>query len=489
MKDAKATFLFERRAVQALALAFLSVITTLFVIFPPYWSLLDDGGFLLEAGNHFSNRGFVEFVIETTLADMRGWGMFRPVYYAYVYLFYGTFQNSSVVAYWFIAAFSIAIFWFWAWLFEKCVINIFKSAHKEDITFLRWLFFLLCLLFTPHYNSLFHASLQERFVVLFNGFAFWGLLTILESKKVNLISMGSLVVGSFLAFYSKLTFLFQMPIFTFWLFLAWQNTRKKQMLAASFIMLFLTIYFAAFSLSIRTSHTSTYQISSIGSAFLTIGLRFHIFFWLALIALVVLIWRWRFLKQQPLNSIMSVAFWPLSVISYLLVLLPWGTVAGYYLVPPGVFIVGTVVCLVQIFYFSFLQSYFWRTLFLFGTIIPLFFFAGGKIYKEARQHYGTGLVVQFLNQELDRSESPLAIRMPPPCLEAGDQISRYLGRPDAVKMISVNPDDLFWHQGNAYRKLLIINKECTEIPERFSVLKELFRFSPWYIYEGEILKT
>lgn len=478
-------FSVELRLIVFIACLFAAGLSYLFFIWPPFWALMDDGTLVASAQNHFSGKDFYHFVFDSTITDMRGWGLFRPVYYSYIYLFYGYFRSSSIFAYVFIFILTTTTFWMWALLFEKCMAQVWKNASENHLMFFRWLFFLLCFLFTPHYNLLFFSSLQERFVLLFDALAFWGLLSMAGHKRAHPIFTSALIAGSFLAFFSKLTFVFQMPLLTLWLFILWRDMRKQCFLILCVIMLVLTFSFILFSLSIRTGYTSGYQLASIGQVFWSIGPRFHFLFWFSVVSFLIFLWHWfRISSDRKFSDLMRYIFWPLSVISYLMVLLPWGTVAGHYMALTGIFIIGNTLCLVGVLTQLVPSTPFKRIVILIVLLMPLTWFAMKKLVKEFRQHHGTGLVVNFLKDESNQSEIPVIVRMPPPCLEASDHMNLYIGKPGFVRMLSERSDDPFWHHDVAARKLLVINKECTEIPSRFSIKAQLFQFAPWHVYEG-----
>ena len=107
-----------------------------------------------------------------------------------------------------------------------------------------------------------------------------------------------------------------------------------------------------------------------------------------------------------------------------------------------------------------------------------------KLWDTVKQHHLTKEAVDFLRENLANvPDDQLVIRMSPPCLEASDAMSVYIGRHKLIKMLT--PKDIFFTQTSHRRRLLILNGECAEIPSGFVLKKEIFRMDPWVVLEGK----
>jgi len=199
---------------RAIGVAWLLGVLCLFLFYPPYWALMDDHGHLINAVNHFGGLNLFQYVAHFVDGD-RDWGMFRPMYAVFIYVFYGIFKSSSQLGYLFICVFNFSIFWIWALLFGRCLVIFSQDLKKNQLYFFRWLFLIFCFLFSRNYTLFFFASLQERLLLFFGSLAFLGMIRMIEMKKMTIWYLSAVLIGVILALLSKATALFFYSTFHF----------------------------------------------------------------------------------------------------------------------------------------------------------------------------------------------------------------------------------------------------------------------------------
>lgn len=454
------------------------------VILPPEWALMDDVGIHQLALDNFDGKNFWQYLSEFVWGDF-GWGMFRPMYAAYSYVFYGAFCRSSQAAYLFLYLINTCIFWIWSQLFSKCIEC--SESDLKRIKIYQTLFFILCFLFVPHQNLFFFGSLQERLIICFGSIAFWSVIEMNRTGQVRAGTIAALLAGGLLALLSKATALFLIPPLTLWLLWLGISNRKYKtnFFCTALLAAALGIGFGYLFLRIRTGYTSSYQINSLAHFVSVMSPRTSLFLGVGSFCLILLVVARIVLRgARSANQLFPMIVWPLGLISYLIILIPWGKSAGYHFIPAGVFLIGSVLSVHHQFFSR-------KNVWIFHLSITAFIvfvliasgFSMKKFIKEARQHYGLRKVVAFLSAELTQSERPIAIRMPEPCLEASFHMNSLLNRSNFVFMLKDNNDSFLVESEEKLRKFLVTNKECRSVPSSVKVQSILFQYPPWFIYE------
>ncbi|PIQ85198.1 MAG: hypothetical protein COV74_09575 [Candidatus Omnitrophica bacterium CG11_big_fil_rev_8_21_14_0_20_45_26] len=474
----------EERLAGSLLSLWLIGMLTLFIIMPPYWALMDDHGHLLRASRGFDGLNLWQFILHY-LQDDRGWGMFRPLYAAFIYLFYGTFWQSSALAYLVIYLMNVAIFYGWGCLFEQTV-QISLQARTNQTRVYRWLFVVFCFLFSSNYPMFFFASLQERLILLFGLLAYGSFIHLMTRSEKGLINSCLFFLGLYLAILSKATAVAFIPCFFIGFLLRWRETREKQY---GWILLWLIVSGLCFSqifLSARQGYTDGYQFQSVVDHFLHGGKRFFTPFWFAtgtIIALAIGRKLFRF-KSSPTDFFLLLS-WPFLVLCFLIVMLPWRALINYYLIiPTGLFwagckIIGCILLALLCQRLTRIPVVLIVTLAAFGVSVP----CARKVWQIAQQHHTTRAAVEFLRTELSHdAKSDFMIRMPMPCIEAADAMSAYIGQPEKIKFLHDN-DPFHQLPSGGVRQLLVLNGECAEVPKDFEPRQQIFRQNPWVIYE------
>ncbi len=476
---------FEQKLLRAFCLIFLIVVLLLLCLKPPYWSLMDEPAIVREMPNIVRQKALGEYLVEYSKSDIASWGMFRPVYYAYIYYAYGYLSSSVSIFYAINFVVVLSILWGWSVLFEKYLMRSLASHGLTEQQGWRYLFFTLCCLFTPHYNLFYYPTTQERFTLLFGLLVYWGLLEIGQEGKKFWLKSSAVIGGLILALLGKASSLFMVPVALIYLLMQPQPKRRQWYLIVSVIAI--GLLFGWLFLSIRTAYSSQYQLASFFERFLSHGIRFQIPFVTGAIGVIVLTLGWFVADpERSLQRLSNMLIWPLSLLGYVTIMYPWKHgLSGYYLLPSGVFWIGTIMlgyglCL------KWINRFFprLRPWVLIGGLLVLSCFSIKKLYAEALQHYGTRLVLDKLSDELKDANDNLIIRMPPPCLEAANHLSGMLGRPGSIRVLA--PNDTFLDSSVHARRLLIIDKECNARPSSFRATRVLLDAPPWFVYEGII---
>ena len=473
-------------SVNLLAIGWISGIFLIFFIYPPYWALMDDASYWYLAKGGFENMNFIEWLAYFTHHDF-SWGMFRPLYAIFIYGFYGSFWQSSALAYSFIFIINLSVFWIWSILFEKSLLQAFRLNSSQETKIYRTLFFIFCFLFSPNYTLFFFASLQERLVLIFGSISLLAMLNIHGGRASFLRSSALMLVGVISALLSKATALFFIPYYILWLLALGIAKRKWFYGWLAGLLCLLIVGAGLFFLSIRKGYTADYQIMTLTSNFFHGGKRFYTPFWFACaVLLIIAVYYLLRSKEVKWIDLFPLLVWPAALLSYLVIMAPWRSAINYYLiVPGGIFWTGCKLLPIFLVLLWFPER--WRRIIL---IIVVMVSAGvsipsmRKFVMSAKQHHITGQVVTFLKDEVDRNgKDQVLIRMPPPCLEATRSMGLFLsGSTDFVTMLDGN-DLVYDPLSNSKKKLLILNGECNDIPAQFSPRKLIFKESPWEIYE------
>jgi len=477
--------------VRALAFLWFAAGLCVFLFFPPYWALMDDWGHIQSAAAGFEGQNLWPYVSGFVKADF-GWGMFRPFYAIFIYLFYGTFWQSSRLAYLVLYLLNVLLFFAWAVLFERCLIRFAgaKRAKTGPFAFYRWLFFIFCFLFSPNFTLFFFASLQERLVLLFGALAFSGMVGFAahtEQSRFPWAAFVLILLGVLCAAMSKATAIFFLPAFAGWSLVRFWDTKKPRFLILAGILIFLAAGFAFYFYSIRGGYTSGYQTVGLWNRFLRAGRRFFTPFWSAWLTILALLVD-SFFVERKFKAARSffLLIWPLLLLCALLVMLPWRSIVNYYLiVPAGMFWTGSKVILCYLLAETVRRIWPKAPVLLILVLISagVSVTAGKKFWNNAKQHHVTQDAVTFLKNELKNwPDDALYVRMPMPCIEASDAVSAFLGRPGLIRIFAED-GSLESAVNERKRVLLVTNGECSDLLPEFTPAKEIFHRDPWKVYE------
>lgn len=461
----------EQNLFIVLGIGWVLAAAALLIFKPPFWALMDDAANLSYIDLIRQNgTGLWQFVIEYSRRDVLSWGMFRPIYPALVYIFYGFFYTNPAAAYLTNAALMGVLFYFWGLFFERF------SWRMGGQPAPRWLFLAMCFIFTPHYNLVFFTSLQEK-LVLWGGLLVSWMLYGIQTQTINRwVGALGIIIGSLFALFSKATALFLFGPVVCWLFLLCINERRNipLIIVVAAIYLSAAYYFS----SIRTGYSNSYSLADLPSRMVHAGPRFMFPFIAGVLSLfLIMLHTWSTRTAGGLKWSFRFSIWPLGLLSYLMIMLPWKAGIGYYLITPaGVFIIGTILSVYQIISPRLPFS----NILLALAIAFASVFAFKKFRLWANEHHGTGLVTTYIKNNI-LSDASVVMAMPEPCHEGHLSLNYLLGQTTAIQLAQGN---IYPNVPTGTRKFLIVDKYCPETsPNGFSPDRVLFEARPWAIYE------
>ncbi len=337
-----------------MALGCLAVFVWLLWYKPPDWSLMDEPGLLSQIKKWFPHRKWWVYVSYYCESDVKYWGMFRPIFPLFVYFFYGFFGFSSQVAYSVNFAIMFSVLWGWSILFEYFIKDALPHDPAVKPKIWRYLFFVLCCLFTPHYNLIYYPTAQEKFTLLFGLPIYWSLLRMSHDKSRISLNAGLLIACLLLVLLSRASSLFMIPVIVFWIAAIHPDHMSNRLkITLISIVAVIGVSFGRYFLSIRKVYTSGYKVVSLFDRFWSQDLRYQLLFFFSLVGITCfsIIW-WKFDKKHQSEKFAKMLIWPLSILCYALIMLPWRGFSGYYSLTTGVFLIGTV-----LFFYGFLLIY------------------------------------------------------------------------------------------------------------------------------------
>jgi len=490
LKENKTAFTrLEFRVTAILGIAWVCYVAVLLLGFPPYWALMDDHSHLMSLP-HFQKVGFLGWMREFIEGDF-GWGMFRPVYGAYIYLFYGWFGRfSSVYAYSFLYLVDVAIFGLWGWVFARCLSNRSCPLVRRDRATWGLLFVILCFHFIRNNNLFYFASLQERAVILFVGLAMHGMLYVdgLSSRKTKqaLTILTSFLCCS-LALLAKATAVSFVPLFALWWAIRSLRQPKAKWIswlgAAFFLSLAVgaSLYFS----SIRGGYTSGYRFTTATQHMSDLGSKFYKITGFSMLAAALALLGWVRRKERDPELLYRSLIWPMGMMAYMLIMLPWQGFLNYYLIiPVGMFWVGAKLIV-------FREAIFWLkkwktlpyTLVFIGIVAITSINPMRKFYQKAVHHHGTGKALDYLRKRLDAEGDSLDVRMAENCEETSSALGNFLDR--RIRIPMARKDDPFYKTSpvEGVSKLLVTHRECPKFPNSYAPYTDVFSYGEWHIYE------
>jgi hypothetical protein len=354
------------------------------------------------------------FQILRDYSSMNG-GYFRPLYAFFVYLTYGTFQHDPKLFYLFNLAFVLMALWPWTLLINRHLAP--ESCAELTFTFV---FLLFCA--TPLYNHITYLSLQEKFVIFFSGWSYYFFDRTLAKPMISgphwWTAQAALIMMSVLGLWGKATYVAFIPWFAVALVAAkgLPVVRKGITLAVWCVFLSGMGYVLLHN---RSIYNSKYKTDIHGLLDRIHLLPPSVYFFLAL---AILTGMFLLLRKQKDAALWV---WPLSLLSYLFVMLPWG-INTYYWGPAMPSACGCLVllaegCLQRSSRHIVMAS---RGLLSISALLAAMavFYIG--IPRLARQSE-IGSVVQWLSARLPNPKVTVFVQEP--CLEATGTLQYYAG--------------------------------------------------------------
>lgn len=297
-------------------------LVALFAVRDPAWGLMDDPSLLATSRSIVASDSALAALAGQSVDDLTGWGIFRPVYWLWVSIVYSIFASWPVGAYLATVAFNSMALLIWGAAFVS-VFDLKGRWTRRGVFSLP----LLAFAFPPYWNIYQYVSLQEKFIVFFSGIA---VLAFSKSSRRgggrvwNAIGFAAIVLGLM----SKPTMVaLPLAILAVLALRAVMGDRVRPSgLWAGFAFVTVGLYLV-FTLAVQTrgAYTATYS-ESLGVAELlrSAAAAPRSVLALAIFALVAFSASFHRQSRAVTGRLGLEAVLPVSLLAYLVVLLPWG---------------------------------------------------------------------------------------------------------------------------------------------------------------------
>jgi len=279
--------------------------------YPLGWGLMDDAGQLWSIQHEWARMSLLQ-VLRVEMAYV-----YRPVYTAYCYYLYRVFWGQPKLFYLF--NFSLVAAGVLPW-----TLVLRRQASERFRAYVVPIFVFLVLSATPVYNLIVYLSLQEKFVVFFGGWAFYFLRRAEEEPSRWGLFQTAAWVSFVLGVSGKPTAISFVPAGIFTLMFASDQKGNRRLLPAM-AWVGAALCFGFIFLKQRQGYTSRYAASSGALTQRLLGQN-PVFYALALIGILTA--ALLLVKSSKLGELqksrLAALIWPISLLSYLVVLLPWG---------------------------------------------------------------------------------------------------------------------------------------------------------------------
>jgi len=388
--------------------------------YAPSWGLMDDSQNLERAQVVWQSGNILHGLWNFIVSGLRGWGIFWPVYCAWVIFIYHIFKDSPLAIYILITCFNFISLFLWGVVLHK----IF-SAPKKDFLPSVFLFPLLFFTFTPFWNIFMYISVQQKFVIFFSALSLYFLLKAYDSGKNRHLIFSFLALLASVFSHPEGIYLC-VPYIVFSILAITVFKYKKKMSLINLIMqsfFFLLYYIFTVRIQMSGCYTAKYKnnlsLASLISIFAETSMILKAFFTLAFVVFIVMVIR--IMRKKNIFTPSAVII-PLSIMAYLSIMLPWGF-PNYHLS-----------CLTPYLWGLFFPVYLWfcrrqyLSVVVNGIIIPIlvmmvFFYVGfPRIQRMAEIKQVEGFI-KALTADNPRS----FYFLPPPCVEAAGAIKYFTG--------------------------------------------------------------
>lgn len=475
-----------KRYFQFLSLGIILFCVASFIKNPPFWNRTDDATNIQFVKKDWAGKNIKQVVVESVRSDLKGWGLFFPLYRAYSYVMYGTFKDQPVQAHIVLMLVVSAFFVGWAFLFEAMV-----SPHRDGEW--KYLFFIFCFAFSPHLQHLFYLSIQEKFILAAGFFGFFSMhryfkrlhKTVDASFQIKTLLMGmtGLFLGLSVGWFAKATTIFLLGPILFWLLMDYIQEGRKENLAMIASAAIIGAVCLTFSMTHRGYYSSKY--SPLNFAGYLPQLNKKVSSYLIFIALVTAIsisqgrkkekyWRHSIRAEQLV--------WPIGFFCFLVLMLPWpGGTTGYYMAGGSIFMVGTMTLAVFLLLAEFPGVAMKRTVMV--ALLVLTINRAFPCYRMFLTRSGERDVTEWIRDKMvENPSNPPFLGMPFRCQEATESLSYFSGFPNALQRVPPSEPSFLPAGKEAY---LITVGECPPADTRgFDLEYPIFEKGDWRIFKA-----
>lgn len=440
--------------------------------YAPSWGLMDDAQNLEMARTVWQSGSPLQNLWGLITQSLSSWGIFWPVYYAWVIFVYHVFSEMPLAIYILIAILNFISIYLWGVVFYRLF-----SAPKENFYSSVFLFPLLFFVFTPFWNIFLYISVQQKFVLFFTALSlcFMEKAYSLEKNKYLIFSFLALLGGIF--GHPEGIYLCAAYIgFSISDILFFRYKKRISVVNLSINSVFFLVYYIfTTGIQMKGVYSSKYKNNlNTESLMLNFSETSAIVKTLLILACGMLIYMVIQVLRKKNTFQPSAIIIPLGILTYLVILLPWGF-PNYHisLLAPHLF---------GLFFLIYLWACRWKILsfsvnaMIIPALVAMSFFYVGipRIQKSSEIKLVEGFLKEFgLKNPQD------FYFIPRPCAEAAGAIRYFTGINIAYLGDGKLSQDLL---NDRFQNYLVMRDECSEtILENVKVKEEIYRNSTWNI--------
>lgn len=325
---------------RGLSLPFLCYLTFSFVVilaylyYRPSWGVVDDWQHIQTVNPIWESPNTLKSLFESIKFDLLG-GKIRSVHWVYAFIVYKFFNNAVFLIYILNFLVQIAVLPLWGLIFHKMFSK--ESRVSQDTLFIFPLSFFI---FTPFWNNFMYISVQEKLVFFFSTIAIYFFMLTYDKNKTRYLFLS--FIFAFLCLFSKPTGVYIILTFLACSLIYCLIYRKNLVFPALFLSicsLILAAYYLLISSVVKPGGYSSRYMDNFNIAGVLSQLKQSSIVVKALFAAAVIsLPPYLLLIKKKYFNFCSILV-PVGFISYLFVILPWGT-SNYFLGPLAPFALG-----------------------------------------------------------------------------------------------------------------------------------------------------
>lgn len=316
-------------------LSFSFIVILAYLYYRPSWGLESDWQYIEGVNGIWSSSNILKSIFDYVKAEFFG-EKIRPLYCIYTLVAYRFFNSAPYLIYILIFVIQISILPLWGLIFHRMFSKEGLAVSQETL----FIFPLSFFIFTPFWNNFMYISLQEKMVFIFGSLAVYFFMLAFNKNRIRdaLISLGF----ALLCLFSKPTGVYLFLAFSVCLLLYCLIYRKNIIYPVIFLFICLALlvgYYLFVKSLVKPGGYSSRYIENFNIIVVLNQLKHASIAikGLLAVALAFLVSYLVLIKKRYYNF--SSVIIPVALISYFLVLLPWGLI-NYLLGPVTPFALG-----------------------------------------------------------------------------------------------------------------------------------------------------
>lgn len=315
-------------------LSFSLIVILAYLYYRPSWGVVDDWQHIQTVNPIWESPNIIRSLFESIKCDLLG-GKIRSVHWVYAFIVYKFFNKAVFLIYILNFLVQIAVLPLWGLMFHKMFSK--ESRVSQDTLFIFPLSFFI---FTPFWNNFMYISVQEKLVFFFSTIAIYFFMLTCDKNKTRYLFLS--FIFALLCLFSKPTGIYIILAFFTCSFIYFIFYRKNLIFSGIYLFVCLSILFAYFLLiravvkpgGYSSRYTDNLNILAVFNQLKQSSIVIKALFAAAVISLPPYL---LLIKKKYFNFCSILV--PVGFISYLFVILPWGT-SNYFLGPLAPFVSG-----------------------------------------------------------------------------------------------------------------------------------------------------